>query len=97
MASTVITSFPVNKSRLQRKTYHLWLAAVSRKNWTPTDNAKVCSHHFNESNYVRDLAAELMGTSPKRQLKQQLILIVNCSMYAVFAVADSNNIWCYSL
>lgn len=23
-----------------------WIAAISRKNWTPTDNDRLCSKHF---------------------------------------------------
>ena len=64
----------------QRKIYRQWLAAINRKNWTPTVNAKVCSKHFKESDYERDYAAELLGRKRKMELKQGKNMLIYLSI-----------------
>lgn len=36
--------------------------------WNP-ETSCVCSEHFLDDDYIRDLKAELMGNVPKRRLK----------------------------
>src|SRR5437899_12574242 len=50
-----------------------WVLACRRKGELKIDTARVCSNHFKEDDYERDLAAELMGTAPKRKLKSTAV------------------------
>ncbi|XP_047000598.1 THAP domain-containing protein 2-like [Schistocerca americana] len=56
--------FPKNVE-LQRK----WIARCKREDKINVNNARVCSEHFCESDYKRDLQNELLGL-PTRKLRQ---------------------------
>nr|XP_015840155.1 PREDICTED: uncharacterized protein LOC103314035 [Tribolium castaneum] len=44
-----------------------WVKACSRKDNFNTANARVCSKHFQESDYKEDLKCKLLGYSPKNR------------------------------
>ena len=46
-----------------------WINAIKRKDPPMTDKSSVCSEHFLESDYERDLKSELLGLPDKRKLK----------------------------
>ena len=56
--------FPCDKT-LRRRWVHLCRRADSFK----PENSCVCSDHFDNNNYMRDLKAELLGLPPKLKLK----------------------------
>ena len=46
-----------------------WQARCLRKEIINAKNASVCSHHFLETDYERDLQHELMGLPTRKKLK----------------------------
>ena len=50
-----------------------WHTAIKRKDPPITNKSGVCSEHFVESDYERDLKAELMGTPNRMRLKSDAV------------------------
>ncbi|PSN37136.1 hypothetical protein C0J52_20172 [Blattella germanica] len=56
-----------------------WVHACKRQDKINLTHARVCSDHFCESDYVRDLKSELLKTETKRRLKETAVPSVNLS------------------
>lgn len=52
-----------------------WLRACELREDFPTEhtNARICSRHFNDDDFERDLKAELLNLKEKRQLKNTAV------------------------
>ena len=51
-----------------------WITKINRKDWTPTKNSVVCSHHFNDEDFEIDMYAKIMDTESRcRRLKKGAI------------------------
>ncbi|XP_035228118.1 THAP domain-containing protein 2-like [Stegodyphus dumicola] len=71
------------KTKSQGITYHrfpsdpelrkLWTNRCKRADNFNIENARVCALHFTPDDYVRDLKAELLGSTPKRVLKANAV------------------------
>ena len=55
----------------------VWIACCSRKDAINPATAKICSNHFCEVDFVRDLQAELLGQKRRRKLQQGAIPSLN--------------------
>lgn len=60
--------FPKNDS-LQK----FWVNCCRRKDQFNVQTAKVCSRHFNEEDFERDLQNELLGGKPRKILKENSV------------------------
>ncbi|XP_049799802.1 uncharacterized protein LOC126235110 [Schistocerca nitens] len=61
-------SFPHNET-LQK----LWLSKCCRKDSVNVAHARICSRHFAETDYLRDLQSELLNLPRKRILKPDAV------------------------
>lgn len=61
-------TFPKNNETKQK-----WINACKRADSFSVDNARVCSIHFADSDYERDLKSELLNLPPKRKLKPDAV------------------------
>ena len=50
-----------------------WLAKISRADLVVTKNSRLCSRHFDDECYERDLKAELLGTPRQFRLKPDAV------------------------
>ncbi len=50
-----------------------WEAACRRADKFNAKSACICSFHFRDEDYERDLMSELMGTAPKKRLRQDAV------------------------
>ena len=50
-----------------------WIHLCKREGFVNAKTAKVCSCHFNEEDYERDLKCELLGLPPKKRLKSTAV------------------------
>lgn len=50
-----------------------WQHFCKRKDEFNTKTARICSEHFLENNYERDLKSELLGLPPRRKLKESSV------------------------
>ncbi|XP_065206127.1 zinc finger protein 62 homolog [Planococcus citri] len=50
-----------------------WIAVCQRVDHFPADNSYICSEHFTQNDFHRDLKAELMNLPPKRNLVSDAI------------------------
>ncbi|MBM3939223.1 MAG: THAP domain-containing protein [Sphingomonadales bacterium] len=55
------------KDELLRK---IWSERCFRKDPINPNTAKICSNHFSTDDFIRDLQAELLGQSRRRQLQK---------------------------
>ena len=60
--------FPTEESILKQ-----WLAKISRADLVVTKNSRLCSRHFDDECYERDLKAELLGTPRQFRLKPDAV------------------------
>ncbi|XP_054711723.1 cellular tumor antigen p53-like isoform X2 [Uloborus diversus] len=64
--------FPVNDERRQK-----WLLQCGRDAHTDSSSLRICSEHFADEDFERDLQGELMGLPLKRRLKKDVDPHVN--------------------
>lgn len=50
-----------------------WTQKINRKNWTPSIYSVVCSSHFTSGDFELDMVAKVMGSKPRRKLKDGAI------------------------
>jgi hypothetical protein len=50
-----------------------WLVKCKRQDSVNILNSRICSEHFKENDYERDLKSELMGVKNKSKLKESAI------------------------
>lgn len=57
----------------------IWIRSCGRKDFSSPTSASmgICSLHFTDSSYKRDLQAELLGTVPKYELKENAVPTCN--------------------
>lgn len=80
----------INSCRLQKKLNFIWHRFPkdneTRQKWINTcrradsfsvDSARICSVHFDDSDYLRDLKSELLNLPPKRVLKPSSVPHLN--------------------
>ena len=61
---TKVAFFNFPKKQAVRK---IWIAKVRRKHWTPSNSSKLCSNHFEESQFVQNLTVlRYIGWSVKK-------------------------------
>ena len=51
----------------------VWINYCCQKDQINVKNARICSAHFDESSFVRDLQHELLGKPPRRILKDDAV------------------------
>lgn len=76
-------TFP-RDSKLREK----WVKACKRSNRFSPNKARVCSDHFDEQDYERDLMSELLNLVPKKRLKPNVIPHINLPS----KISDGSNI-----
>ena len=59
------------------KVQRIWILKCHRKDNFNTSIARICSKHFSETDYVRDLRAELMSIPLRRVLREDAIPHMN--------------------
>ena len=64
----IFHSFPRSKENRSK-----WIIACKRADSFNAEKSRVCSHHFDESDYERDLKGELLGLPLKRVLKPDAV------------------------
>ena len=55
----------------------VWIQACKRQGKIPVSTARVCSTHFKEEDYQRDIQHELLNLPPRRLLKDTAIPTLN--------------------
>lgn len=85
----ILHIFPRN-SNIQ----NVWVTKCRRKDKINISNARICSLHFIDSDYVRDLQSELLGTQRKRVLKQDAVPSINLPSASVVCSPRNANEMC---
>lgn len=78
--------FPKNKE-LRLK----WIHACKRADSFSVNEARVCSEHFDDSDYLRDLKSELLNLPAKRVLKPDAVPHLNLPVSSVVACKEKIN------
>lgn len=63
------TTISFHRFPTDEATKKIWLNACKRADDFPLANSRVCSEHFHDSDFERDLKAELLNLKPKKVLK----------------------------
>ena len=76
-----------NSSRVEGKSFHrfpkdkkvmkIWTSKCSRLDNVNVTTARICSDHFSESDFERDMMSELMGLNRPRKLKIDAVPSLN--------------------
>jgi len=69
IAGITLHKFPLNNPVLLQK----WLHRLSRENFTPNSNSRICSKHFKEDDFVeetRDTNSDRKNKRPRKLLKR---------------------------
>ena len=67
-AEVIYHRFPKEESTRKH-----WIVKCKRGDSFKTQHATVCSTHFTENDYERDLKSELLGLPPKKRLKKDAV------------------------
>jgi hypothetical protein len=65
---TVMHRFPTSNPTICK----VWISKCKR-DFVNHINARICSNHFNEDDYERDLEHELFGLPPRKKLKKTAV------------------------
>jgi THAP domain len=68
-SSLILHSFPVSRPDICK----IWTTRCKRKEKINIKNARICSDHFEDQSYVRDLQHELLGLPSRRKLAPDAI------------------------
>ena len=63
----------VSFHRLPTTRRNIWLTKIKRKGGEKLTDIRICSNHFEEECFERDLKAELMGTDSRKRLKRDAV------------------------
>ncbi|ESO88712.1 hypothetical protein LOTGIDRAFT_79484, partial [Lottia gigantea] len=57
------------RNEIQKK----WIVFLKRKNYILTKHSSICSEHFTDDSFVRDLQAELLKLTRPRKLREDAV------------------------
>ncbi|KAJ8971650.1 hypothetical protein NQ317_015339 [Molorchus minor] len=65
--------FPKFKDLVSQTIRKEWVTRCSRRDKFNPDTSRICSEHFTETNYERDLQHELLGLPLRKQFKKTAV------------------------